>query len=122
MNNAGKLRTPLLVDAIYTVLVGLLLLFPSLAASVFAYAIKDAAVTSGWGTGIITLGVLAWVAASDVQKYAGMVWAFVLGLVLAAIDLAYFWATGAYTARNVLAPIVINLALAAWIWSARPKR
>lgn len=121
MNDASKLRTPLMVEAIYGIIVGVLLLFPSLAASVFAYTTKDTAVTSGWGTGLIAIGLLAWVAASDVGKYGGMAWVFVVGLLLAAVDLVYFWATGAYTARNVVVPVILNVALAVWIWSARPK-
>ncbi len=111
MNKTSALRSALLVDGIYAIIVGLALFFPSLAAGIFARPVKDAAVTSGWGTGIITIGLLAIAAASDVSKYGGLAWAFVVGLLLAAIDLIYFWVTGAYTARNVLAPIIINVVL-----------
>lgn len=119
---ASRLRTPLLVDGVYVLVVGVLLLFPSLASSVFAYPLKDAAITSGWGTALIALGLLAIVAASDVAKYGGLAWVIAAGLVLSALDLAYYWYTGAYAARQALAPVVINLALAVWIWTARPKR
>lgn len=119
---ASRLRTPLLVDGVYVIVVGILLLFPSLASSVFAYPTKDAAVASGWGAALITLALLAFVAASDVAKYGGLAWVFVAGLLLSVLDLAYYWYTGAYGARQVLAPVVINLVLAAWIWTARPKR
>ena len=76
---------------------------------------------SGWGTSLIGVGIIALAAASDVAKYGGLAWAFALGLLLSAINLVYFWATGAYTLRTVLAPIVINIVLAVWIWTARPK-
>ncbi len=121
MNKASGLRSALLADGIYAIIVGLTLFFPSLAAMIFAYPVKDAAVTSGWGTGIITIGILAIAAASDISKYGGLAWAFIVGLLLAALDLIYFWVTGSYTARNVLAPSIVNVVLAVWIWSARSK-
>lgn len=119
--DATRLRTPLLVQGVYAVVVGVLLLFPGLASAVFAYPIKDAAVSSGWGSALITIGLLAYVAASDVAKYGGLAWVFVLGLLLSALDLIYYWYAGAYAARQALAPIVINVALAIWIWMGRPK-
>ncbi len=122
MSKASGLRAALQVNGVYTLIVGLLLFFPSLASSVFAYPVKDAAVTSGWGVGLITLGIVILSAAADVERYGGLAWAFTVGLLLSAIDLVLFWTTGAYSARNVLIPIIINVALAAWIWSARSKR
>ncbi len=122
MNIASGLRLPLLVNGIYGIIVGLLLFFPSLGAAVFARQVKDAAVVSGWGVDIITIGLLAVVAASDVEKYGGLAWVFVFGLLLSAVDLIYFWVGGSYTAQNVLIPIVINVALAAWIWFAQSRR
>ncbi len=122
MSKALGLRTALQVNGVYTVIVGLLLFFPPLAASVFAYPVKDAAVTSGWGVGLITLGIVILATASDVERYGGLAWVFIVGLLLSAIDLISFWTTGAYNARNVLLPIIINVVMAAWIWSARSKR
>ena len=60
-------------------------------------------------------------AASDVAKYGGLAWVFVLGLLLSALDLVYYWYVGAYAARQALAPVVINVAVAIWIWIGRPK-
>ncbi len=120
--DASRLRTPLLVNGVYAIAVGILLLIPPWAAAVFEYPTKDPAADSGWGASVIGIGLIALGAASDAAKYGGLVWAFTAGLLLVALDLGYFWMTGVYTARNVLAPIVINIALAAWIWSARPKQ
>lgn len=120
MSTTGGLRSALLVTGIYTVIVGVLLFFPSWASVVFARTVKDAAATSGWGTGLITIGLLA-LAATDVEKHGSLAWLFAVGLLLATVDLIYFWTAGEYTPRTVLAPIIINLVLAAWIWSARPK-
>lgn len=121
MNAAPQLRTALLVDGIYAIVVGIALLFPAWASAIFAYPTKDPAVTSGWGGSIIGIGLIALAASSDAAKYSGIAWTLVVGLLLTAIDLLYFWTTGAYTARNVAAPVIINIALAAWIWFARPK-
>jgi hypothetical protein len=120
MSTRPGLRSALLVTGIYTIIVGVLLFFPSWASVVFARTIKDAAATSGWGTGLITIGLLA-LAATDVEKHAGLAWIFVVGLLLATVDLIYFWTAGEYTPRNVLVPIIINIVLAAWLWSARPN-
>ena len=120
MSTGGGLRTALLVTGIYTIVVGILLFFPSWAASVFARPVRDAAAVSGWGTGLITIGLLA-LAATDVEKHGSLAWAFIVGLLLATVDLIYFWTTGEYTPRNVLVPIIINVVLMAWIWFARPK-
>lgn len=109
------------VSGVYAIVVGILLLFPSLAAAVFAYPVKDGAVTSGWGSALIIVGLLPYYAASDVAKYGGLARIFAVGLLLTAVDLLYFWLTGAYNARNVLAPVVINVALAGWIWTNRGK-
>ena len=120
MNTGRGLRTALLVNGIYTIIVGILLFFPSWAASVFARPVRDAAVTSGWGTGLITIGLLA-LAATDVEKHGSLAWVFVVGLLIGTVDLIYFWTAGAYTPRTVMVPIIINVVLAAWIWTARPK-
>lgn len=109
------------VNGVYGILAGLLLIFPSLAASVFAYPVKDPAVTSAWGVDILVVGLLSIAASSDVARHGSLGRIFALGLLLTAVDLFYFWMTGAFTARNVLAPIVINLGLAAWIWMSRGR-
>lgn len=115
------MRTALRVYAAYVLVVGILLLFPAWASAVFARPIMDAAVTSGWGSSLIVLALLAYVASTDVAKYGGLAWVFVAGLLLSAADLVYFWATGVYAARTALVPVVINIALAAWIWTSRSK-
>ena len=122
VNRTVGLRPALLVQGVYACIVGLLLLFPSLGSRVFAYPLKDPAVVSGWGSSLLGVGILALVAASDVQRYGGMAWAFVVGLLISAFDLLYFFITRTYTARNVIVPIIINALLIAWIWSVRPKR
>ena len=121
MNRTVGLRPALLAAGIYSIIVGVALVFPSLGASVFAYPTKDPAVTSGWGTSILGLGIVTLAVASDVDRYGGLAWALVVGLLIGSFDLLYFFITGVYTARNVIVPIIINALLIAWIWSVRPK-
>lgn len=115
------MRTALQVNAAYAVIVGVLLLVPNWASIVFARPITDVAVTSGWGTSVIVLGLLAYVASTDLMKHGSLAGVFVLGLLLTALDLAYFWAKGDYTARTILVPVIINVVLAVWIWTTRGK-
>ena len=42
-------------------------------------------------------------------------------LINGALFLIWGWAKGYYTPRNALVPLIINIVLAGWIWSARPK-
>ena len=113
--------TALRAGGIYVLLVGILLLFPAWGAAVFGRPVMDAATESGWGAALISIGLILIVAATDVTKYGGLAWVFVVGFLLSAVDLIYFWITGAYTARTALVPVVLNVAFAAWIWSKRSK-
>jgi hypothetical protein len=115
------MRMALQVNAAYAMVAGVLLLFPAWGSAVFARPIMDAAVVSGWGADVITIGLLAYVASTNIAKYGGLAWVFVVGLLLSTVDLAYFWATGAYAARTVLVPVVIQVVLAVWIWTSRGK-
>jgi hypothetical protein len=111
----------LLVAAIYAIVVGFLLIFPSLGSEVLDRRVTDAAVWSAWGASLIVIGLLAVAVASNVEKYGGLAWAFAMGLLIATFDLLYFFLRGDYTARNVIVPIIINTLLIAWIWSVKPK-
>lgn len=75
------MRTALQVYAVYVFVVGVLLLFPAWASAVFAREVMDAAVTSGWGADLIVLALFAYVASTDVAKYRGLAWVFVVGRV-----------------------------------------
>lgn len=122
MRGTRNLRLPMLVVGIYSVLVGIVLVFPAVAAAVFGRPTLDAAVESGWGTSILTMGLFALAIASNAKRYGPLAWISMAGLLLTAVDLAYFWATGAYTARTALAPLILNVGLSLWVWTALPKR
>lgn len=115
------LRPALLVLGFYLVIVGFILLFPSVSVAVFGRPVTDPAVEGGWGTSIIATGILALGAASDTQRYGGLAPLFAAGITVVTFGLLYYFLAGAYEARAVLVPIVVNAILIAWIWSSRPK-
>lgn len=116
-----KLRLPVKLDAIYCFLLGLAMLSPSLAASVFGHEAKDPGLLLTLSGLLIGLGVLVWVIAGDIEKYGGLASALVFVLLISAVFLVWAWTTNLYTARTALVPLIINIVLAIWIWSAKPK-
>lgn len=116
-----KLRLPMLVGAIYVILLGLVTLSPSLATSVFGREPKDPALLLTLSGVFLGFGVVIWGIASDTEKYGGLATALVIALLISAVFLAWAWATDLYTARTALGPLIINLVLAGWLWSAKPK-
>lgn len=115
------MATALRVGGIYGFLAGIVLLIPSWAAAVFDRPIADAAVTSGWGAALIALGLIQYAAAATAAAGAAVAMPLIVGYLLTAVDLIYYWYTGDYTARNVLVPIILNVAVAAWIWMGRSR-
>lgn len=116
-----KVRTPLMINAVYLILLGLSTLAPSLTQSVFGYEVKDPGVLLVLSATFFGFGVVVWTMAGNADKYGGLATAQMIALVIAVVFLAWGWARGLYTARNAVAPLIINIVLAAWLWSARPK-
>ncbi len=116
-----KLRTPLQVNAVYLILLGLVTLSPSLAGSIFSYEVKDPGVLHVLSGIFLGFGVVVWGIAGNTEKYGGLASSVVAALVIATVFNIWGWATGLYTARTVLGPTIINIVLIGWIWSARPK-
>ena len=116
-----RLRTPLLLTAIYVLLLGLCTLSPSIVRVVFGYEVKDAGVllvlsAAFWGSGMILWGI-----AGAPEKHGDLAWAVVVYLVIFAAFLLLGWAKGLYTVRSVGLPLVIDVVLAGWIWSVKPR-
>ncbi len=115
-----KLKTPLMINAIYVLLLGVSTLSPSLVSTVFGYDVKDPGVLRVLSSVLLGFGVVLWAIAGAVDKYGGLATAIVVSLVIGILFLLWGWLGGLYTARNVW-PLVINVVLAVWIWSAKPK-
>ncbi len=116
-----KLRTPLMLTAAYVLLLGLATLSSSVVRPVFGYDVKDPGVLLVLSAAFLGFGVVLWAAAGNVAQYGGLATPIVIALVIAIIWLLWGWVRGIYTPRNVLLPIIIDIVLAIWIWSVKPK-
>ncbi|HEV2359630.1 MAG TPA: hypothetical protein VGZ23_18730 [bacterium] len=116
-----KLRTPLLVSAIYVLLIGLSTLTPGLVRAVFGYDVRDAGVLLVLSATFLGFGVVLWGIAGEPEKYGALAMSVFIALVIAIVFLLWGWLAHMFTARNVLIPVIIDIVLAAWIWSARPQ-
>ena len=115
----SRLRGPFTVSAIYALLVGLIALSPGLVRAVFGYEVRDQGVRLVFAASTLTFGIVQWAISREADRYAGLAGAIALSYVVYALLLVLGWIQGLYTARNVLGPIVIDIALIAWLWSAR---
>jgi hypothetical protein len=116
-----KLGTPLRVTAIVSLLYGLSALSPSLVSTIYGYQAKDNGLLFLLAASIFAVAVLVWGIGSNPAQYGGLATHVVVAL---AIFVAFFligWVRGLFTFRTAVIPIIIDVALGAWIWSARPK-
>ncbi len=116
-----KLRTPLMVNAVYLILLGLATLTPGLTNALFGYEARDPGVLLVLSGIFFGYGVVVWSIASDAKKYGGLASAQVVALAIGIVFLIWGWVRGDFTPRNALVPLIINIILAGWMWSARPK-
>lgn len=117
-----KLKTPLMVNAVYLILLGLTTLSPGLVRSVFGYEVRDAGTLLVLSATFLSFGVLVWGVSADAGKYGGLATFLVYGLAISTLFLLYGWfAGGLFTARNALVPVIINVVLIWWIWTSRSK-
>ncbi len=116
-----KLRTPIQVVAVYYLLLGFATITPSIASAVFDYPVKDTGVLMALSGAFLGIGVLVRGIAGDPQKYAGLASSLVTLLVIAVVFNVWALVGGTLTARQLLVPLIIDIALIVWLWSARPK-
>ena len=114
-----KLRTPLQITAIYVLLIGLSTLSHGLVRAIFGYDVKDAGVLLVQSASFLGFGIVLWGIAGNPEKYACLATPIVIALALFIVFLLWGWIGGLFTVRNVIVPVIINIILAAWIWSAR---
>src|SRR5574337_529845 len=110
-----------MASAIYLLLLGLVTLSPNLVGSIFGYDVKDPGVLLVLSGVFLGFGVVVWAASASPEKYGGLATAIAVGLVIGLLFLLYGWMRGLFTLRNVGLPIIINVVLIGWIWSAKPK-
>ncbi len=116
-----KLRTPLLLTAIYILLIGLSTLSGRLASAVYGYEVKDPGVLRILSASFLGFGVVLWAIAADPERHGGLVKSVVAALAIFVVFLFWGWGVGLYTARNVLPPLIIDIMLGAWLLAAKAK-
>lgn len=109
------------VLSLWVLFAGLTLLFPTIADRVFDLHLKNWGVASEYGGILIGLAAMYWAFSMDAERYAPVMGVVAFGLLLNAVINAYRWAVGQYTLQSAGFNIVLNLALAAWFWTLRPR-
>jgi uncharacterized membrane protein YtjA (UPF0391 family) len=114
-----KLRVPLLMNALYYLILGASALSASVVLTVFDYAVKDVGELLVLSAAFLGFGVVLWGIAGDPAKHEKLIASIIAALIIFVVFLLWGWARHLYTARNVLPPIAINVILAVWIWASR---
>ena len=114
-----KLRVPLLVNALYFLILGASALSASVVLTVFDYAVRDVGELLVLSAAFLGFGVVLWGIAGDPAKHEKLITPIIAALAIFIAFLLWGWARHLYTARNVLPPIAIDVLLAAWLWAAR---
>ena len=114
-----KLRTPLLVTAIYILVLGFLTLSPSMVRAVFGFTTNDRGVllilsAAFWASGVVLAGI-----ARDPEKHGDLAWTVMVYLVIFIVFLLWGRVERLYSIRHLAIPLVIDAGLVVWIWFAR---
>jgi hypothetical protein len=110
-----------MVSSVYAFVVGLILLSPALVQTVFGYTVKDEGPLLVAAAGLLSIGVLAWGISGNVERYGGLAPSVMALFGIFIVLLVWGWLRGIYTPRNIILPLLIDIVLVVWIWSARPK-
>lgn len=127
------MRELLLSSAIYSILVGLISLSPTVVSSTFAYQVKDFGVLlvfagASLSLGVMLLGLYTLVrkemevtGSAKLEKYRGIASYLAIAFAIDVVLLAWGWASGLYTTRTVIVPLIISIIFMLWAWWNRPK-
>lgn len=114
-----RLRVPLLVNALYYLILGASALSASVVLTVFDYAVRDVGELLVLSAAFLGFGVVLWGIANDPAKHEKLITPIIAALVIFIVFLLWGWARHLYTERNVLPPIAIDVMLVVWIWASR---
>jgi len=102
------LRIVLLVQAVYLLILGLMFLFaPAAAEGAFQISLPDPALTPLYGQVVLTIALIAYLVASDMEKHIKLVWAFIFEQIGHILVFGYQVGTGIATFAQVGPPLVI---------------
>jgi hypothetical protein len=102
------LRIVLFVQAVYLLILGLLFLFmPAGAETAFQISLPDPALTPLYGQVVLTIALMAYLVASDVEKHIKLVWAFIFEQLGHILVFGYQLGTGIATFVQVGPPLIV---------------
>jgi hypothetical protein len=114
-----RLRVPLMVNALYFLILGAASLSASVVLALFDYTANDTGELLVLSAAFLGFGVVLWAIASDPPKHEKLVTPIITALVIFIVLLLWGLAKHVYTVLSVVPPLAINGALAVWIWSSR---
>jgi hypothetical protein len=102
------LRIVLLVQAVYLTILGLMFLFaPEAAEGAFQISLSDPALTPLYGQVVLTIALMAYLVASNMEKHIKLVWAFIFEQIGHILVFGYQLGTGIATFPQVGPPLIM---------------
>jgi hypothetical protein len=103
-----SLRIVLIVQAVYLLILGLMFLIaPSAAEAAFQISLPDPALTPLYGQVVLTIALMSYLVASDVEKHIKFVWAFIFEQIGHVLVFGYQLGTGIATFAQVGPPLIV---------------
>ena len=102
------LRNVLYAQAVYLTILGAMFLFaPSAAEGAFQISLPDPALTPLYGQVVLTVALMAYLVASDMEKHIKLVWAFIFEQIGHILVFGYQVGAGIATFPQVGHPLVV---------------
>ena len=114
-----RLRVPLLVTALYFLILGACSLSASIVLSLFDYTVNDIGELLVISAAFLGFGVVLWAIANEPARHESLITPVIASLIIFIIFLLWGWVRHVYTIRNILPPVAIDIVLVVWIWASR---
>ena len=112
-----RLKTTLIVLAVYLAIMGLIFLFlPGFARSAFGIDLPDPALTPLFGQVLLVIAYLSYMISTDLEKYNKLVNVILFEQIGHVLVMAYLLISGAQTFAQVGPVLIINAIFLVLIW------
>jgi len=113
----NRLRITLYVQAAYLTILGLLFLFlPGVVEAAFGMTLTDPALTPIYGQVVLTVAVLAYLVAADMEKHIKLIWGFIFEQIGHILVFGYLILSGTQTFAQVGPPLIIAVIFLVLFW------
>ncbi len=104
----NRLRITLYAQAVYLTILGLMFLFlPTAVEAAFGITLPDPALTPIYGQVVLTIAVVGYLTASDLEKHLKIVWAFIFEQIGHILVFGYLILSGTQTFAQFGPPLII---------------